>query len=143
MSLIINNIIKIMIKHTDNIIKLTLENHDEYKEKNIIIKFSAIWCKPCTKLAPIYSNVAEFSIAIDNNLIFTHVDVDEQGALAQKYNISTLPTLIIVKHNEEIARHEGTLSDSELIKFINGCSNEHSLGKGIDNVPTCDVLRCV
>lgn len=114
-------------EHKDkNIIKLTLENHDDYKDKNIIIKFSAIWCKPCEKLAPIYKNVAEFSMEKNNNLIFAHLDVDEQGALAQKYNISSLPTLIIVKHGEEVARHEGTLSDSDLIKFINEYSNEHS-----------------
>lgn len=61
------------------------------KERNslIIIKFSAEWCKPCKRIAPLYESLAE---TYDKPYIFCTIDVEEMPDFAMDCGASVLPT---------------------------------------------------
>ena len=93
--------------------KLDSSNFDEKIEgKNVIIDFYATWCPPCKILAQNLKDYDELK-SQDNVTVFK-VDVDEQMALARKYNISKLPSVVYLKDGEVKDLQFGVLSADEL-----------------------------
>ncbi len=81
------------------------ENFEEAKKCDIaLIDFSATWCGPCKMLAPIMENLSEeFAGQVD----FFSCDVDENPNLAFEFKVVSIPTVIILKKGEVIARETG------------------------------------
>ena len=69
----------------------------------VMIDFFATWCGPCTKLHPVLEKLAAASDAYD----IVKVDVDENPALAEKFGVSAVPTMIIFKDGKSVGRAEG------------------------------------
>lgn len=84
---------------------------------NIVIKFSASWCKPCSILQ---KQIDELNIDPDV-CIFEFYDIDEYPELAKEYNIRSLPTLVKLNDESmiEVSRKFGSMSTSQLIEFCN------------------------
>lgn len=73
-----------------------------YMEK-AILKFSAVWCKPCKEIAPFYLTLSkEFP-----NITFCEIDIDENEEFANMYNVTGMPTFISLYKGEEISRFSG------------------------------------
>ena len=74
-------------------------NFDKYKvfrrEGNsaIILDFYATWCKPCKMLTPHLKAIQE---KYDGKLIIYEIDVDKEPELAQRFNVSAMPTLVFI-----------------------------------------------
>lgn len=64
----------------------------------VLVDFWATWCGPCKMIAPIIEEVASEV----TNAKFTKVDVDANQALASKYQVSSIPTLIIFKNGAPV-----------------------------------------
>lgn len=65
-----------------------------------VVDFYATWCGPCKMIAPLLEKFQnEYS-----NIKFLKIDVDQLGSLAQEYNVSSMPTLILFKNGEEVNR---------------------------------------
>ena len=76
----------------------------DFKSTTSIIKFSAKWCRPCKTITPIYCALSdEFS-----KINFYEVDVDEIDDISSKYNISSLPTFIVLTDGIETSRLVGS-----------------------------------
>lgn len=83
----------------------------------ILIDFYADWCPPCKVMKPIFE-----AFAADNDLShirFTEVDVDAQPELSQAYQVSSIPTFIVLK----VAITNGTPSLQEVKRWIGAQSN--------------------
>ncbi len=92
---------------------LSSSNFDEkIKGKSVIIDFYATWCPPCKILAVNLKDYNEMK-SQDNVTIFK-VDVDEQMALAKKYNITKLPSVVFIKDGKVKDLQFGVLSADEL-----------------------------
>lgn len=61
----------------------------------VFVKFGAVWCGPCKRIAPLYEKLAD----IYNMCVFLSVDVDEIEAISTRYNIKSLPTFIVCRNN--------------------------------------------
>jgi len=83
--------------------------------KIVLVDFSAAWCGPCQTLAPILKEVKE---EIGDSLSIIKIDVDRNQALAAKFQIQGVPTLILYKNGEQVWRQSGLLQRSELVKLI-------------------------
>lgn len=96
--------------------ELDSEKLDEItkSDETWIIDFWAEWCGPCKKLAPIYEEVSE-EIEEAN---FGKVDMEEHQQLGGKMGVRALPTLLILKGGDEVARRSGATSKSELKNWI-------------------------
>lgn len=78
--------------------------------KPILLDFWASWCGPCMMLSPTLDELAEESNAFD----IGKINVDEQPELAQKFGISSIPTLIFMENGEILKKSVGLMSKNEL-----------------------------
>ena len=80
-----------------------------------LIDFYADWCGPCQAMKPIFEEVEkEFAGKIE----FKQVDVEENHEMAQKYGVMSIPTYVIVKDGEEVARKMGAMPKESLSSWI-------------------------
>ncbi len=87
----------------------------EIKEGITVVDFFANWCGPCRMLAPL---LTECEKQYQGKVKFAKVDVDENNALAAKYDVMSIPNLIIFKDGQAVNQHIGYFSQEELQKFI-------------------------
>ena len=80
-----------------------------------IIKFSASWCGPCRTLAPIMNEVK----SENPDIVFEDIDVDTQAEQTVKYNISAVPTVIVLKDGSEVHRFSGMKPKTIINSIIN------------------------
>ena len=81
---------------------ITSENFEQEvlkAEKTVLIDFWAEWCGPCRMLSPVVDQVAE---EMGDQIIVGKVNVDEQPVLAQKFNIMSIPTLLVFKNGSVV-----------------------------------------
>ncbi len=79
-------------------------NLNTVEKSNIaIIDFSATWCGPCQMLVPVFHELAEEEKRVD----FYSADVDQNMELAQKFNVSAVPTVVLLKNGKEVSRSMG------------------------------------
>ena len=84
-------------------------------EQPVLIDFWAEWCQPCKVLAPIVEGVAE---QYKGRMKFGQMNVEENDNVPFRYNITTLPTLLIIKKGQVSEQSVGLVSKDKLIKLI-------------------------
>ena len=90
------------------------ENNFNVSNGFYVIKFWATWCQPCKVFAPKISSLEEEF----KNVEFLSVDIDQVSALAKKYKIRCLPTLLLIENGNEVDRIEGLQLISPIRKKI-------------------------
>ena len=80
----------------------------------VLVDFWAAWCGPCSMLSPIVEKLAEEHPEI----AFGKVNVDEAPEIAQRYQISAIPTLLLFRDGKPVDMSVGVKSKAELEKFL-------------------------
>lgn len=99
-------------------VNLTNENFEEEvlkSEKPVLVDFWATWCGPCKMIAPVISEIAE---EYKDKVKVGKVNVDDAKELAVRYQISSIPTLMLFKNGEIVNISVGFHSKSEIEKMI-------------------------
>lgn len=84
-------------------------------EQPVLIDFFATWCGPCHAMAPVLEQVKE---SVGDSARVVKIDVDKFGAIAQQYQISSVPTFMIFKKGQALWRHSGTAPAAELVRLL-------------------------
>ena len=99
-------------------IHLTEQNYDEAlaaAEGLVMVDFWAEWCGPCRMIAPVLEEIVEDS---DGDVTLMKVNVDENSALAARYEIRSIPTILFVKDGEVVDRVVGAVSRAALEQIV-------------------------
>lgn len=102
-----------------NVIELTTETFEEEvikSNKPVLVDFNADWCGPCQMLKPTIEQIA----AENEEVKVVSVNIDDNDDLAYKYNVSSIPCLVLFKNGEEVKRSVGLKPKPEILKMING-----------------------
>jgi thioredoxin 1 len=95
-------------------IKVTKDNFESEVVQStvpVLIDFWAAWCGPCKTIGP---RVDELAAEVGDKAKICKINVDEEMALAQKFGIMSIPTLVVVKDGKEANRVVGVRGKDEL-----------------------------
>ena len=106
-------------KEEDNmkVVKVTDENFEQEVLKSnipVLIDFYADWCGPCKMLSPTVDEVA----AENDDIKVVKINVDESQNTAIKYQVMSIPTLVVIKGGNEVNRSVGVVDKEEILNMI-------------------------
>ncbi len=106
--------------NNDSVSELSGKEFENYiKNSLVLIDFYADWCMPCVMMAPI---IDELSEKFSNKIKFGKINIDDNNALAQKFEIASIPNFILFKDGKKVDQFIGSMSfesfEKKLAKFI-------------------------
>ena len=91
------------------------------KSENLtLVDFWTEWCGPCKMIGPALEEISE---EMKDDVRITKLNIDENPATPQKYNVRGIPTLLLFKNGEVVAEKVGALPKAQLREWINSNLN--------------------
>lgn len=100
-----------------SVITLTAENFEAEvlgSDKPVLVDFFAEWCGPCRMVSPIVDEIAEET----GDIKICKVNVDEQPELAEKFAVSSIPTLAVFKEGKIYRTSVGAKSKQAILEML-------------------------
>ena len=98
-------------------IKVTNKNFEQEvmkASKPVLLDFFAVWCMPCQRVSPLVEEIAEEY----PQYIVGKVNVDEEEELAQRFGVTSIPTLVVIKNGKVLQTAVGARTKSEILNLL-------------------------
>lgn len=95
----------------------SFETHAARAAFPLLVDFWAPWCGPCRMMAPVLDRLAS---EWRTRLQVGKVNSDEQQAIAARFGIRSIPTLILFRNGAEVARQSGAVDYGTLTRWLDG-----------------------
>ncbi len=97
-----------------NICKEDFEQEVLQSEKPVLLDFWASWCGPCRMVLPLIDEIAQER----EDVKVCKINVDEQPELAERYEVTTIPTLMVVRGGEIVQRKVGAMPKAQILAML-------------------------
>ena len=81
----------------------------------MVVDFWAPWCGPCRMIAPAYEQAAK---ALEPHVRLAKINTEEEQALAARFGIQSIPTLILFRGGREVARQPGAIGAQDIVRWV-------------------------
>ena len=105
----------LLAAHPDNLGEAAFNAQLAKSDLPMVVDFWAPWCGPCRTMAPAYEKVSQ---DMQGRARFVKVNTEDEQGLAAKYNIRSIPTLVVFAGGLEIARQPGAMSAPDLARWV-------------------------
>ena len=95
--------------------KETFEQEVLQSDIPVLVDFWATWRGPCKMIAPIVKEIAD---EYDGKILVGKVNVDEEPDLTMQYNVSSIPTLMVLKNGQLVNKAVGYREKDEILKML-------------------------
>lgn len=102
---------RVMMSHAKEVSLATFESEVLRSPVPVVVDFYADWCGPCRRLGPVLDRVSQ---AFAGKAKIVKVNIDREPALAEQFNVSSIPTLTFVLNGEVVGQSAGMPLESEL-----------------------------
>ena len=98
-------------------LKINKDNFENIKnsEGPVLLDFYADWCGPCRMVSPLVDQIADEN----PNIVVGKVNVDNEEALARKFGVMSIPTVIVLKDGNQVAQNVGLAGKQKILAMIN------------------------
>ena len=100
-----------------SVLHITKENFEAEvlkSDKPVLLDFFAAWCGPCKMIAPILDEIA----AEREDIKVCKVNVDEEQELAAKYQVMSIPTLMVFQNGEIVNQSLGARPKAQILEML-------------------------
>lgn len=106
------------------VVTITNDNFEEEvlaAKEPVILDFWAEWCGPCQMQTPVFDALAE---ELEGKVKFGKVNVDEEAALALKYQVMSIPTLVVMHYGIFKTKAVGLQNREGILELLKSCEEE-------------------
>ena len=96
--------------------KANFESEVLKSEVPVLADFNAAWCGPCKAMKPMLDELA----AGNPSYKIVSIDIDEEDELAEEYDVSSIPCLVVFKGGEEVTRSVGLIPKDAIADLVEG-----------------------
>jgi thioredoxin 2 len=94
----------------------TFDKHVSRAELPLVVDFWAPWCGPCIAMAPYYEATAR---QLEPKLRFAKLNTQDEPGPAARFNIRSIPTMIVFRAGKELARQSGAMDSATIARWLN------------------------
>lgn len=104
----------LFVAHPVELTAADFEKHLGHNDIPMLVDFWAPWCGPCRMMAPAYEQAA---VQLEPYVRLIKVNTEEEQALAARFGIRSIPTLILFREGREVARQAGAMGMADIVRW--------------------------